>query len=69
MQQNSRMGVKKVLATLTKTSITILAIFFLVSAVWAATDNVLYNFAGGSGDGESPTSGLVADRDYNLYDL
>ena len=33
--------------------------------VW--TENILYNFLGGSGDGASPISGLVQDKAGNLY--
>ena len=38
------------------------------TAAWAASkETILYNFAGGSGDGEYPIGGLVSDRAGNLY--
>jgi uncharacterized repeat protein (TIGR03803 family) len=54
-------------------SVTPISIFipiFILAAVvsgWAASEQVLYSFGNGSGDGQSPYSGLISDSNGNLY--
>ena len=43
-----------------------IAILMLAGSAWAATEEVLYSFKGGT-DGVNPSTDLVADRQGNLY--